>query len=118
MHACSGVENHAKCNFKELLLLLLINAITYCVVNLCVKRSSVILPGVILVFVNEVLKKMPQHRLNQILRVNKSTAITIKLSTFKKRLPYSKAVYPAIILFSCLMEVNHGAGSRPNDPFR
>ena len=34
-------------------------------------------------------------------------------------LPYSKVVYPAIIvLFSCLMEVNHGAGSRPNDPFR
>ena len=35
------------------------------------------------------------------------------------RLPYSKVVYPAIIvLFSCVMEVNHGVGSRPNYPFR
>ena len=37
----------------------------------------------------------------------------------QNRLPYSKVVYPAIIvLFSCPMEVNHGVGSRPNYPFR
>ena len=37
----------------------------------------------------------------------------------QNRLPYSKVVYPAIIvLFSCLMEVNHSVGSRPNYPFR
>ena len=37
----------------------------------------------------------------------------------QNRLPYSKGVYPAIIvLFSCLMEVNHCVGSRPNYPFR
>ena len=37
----------------------------------------------------------------------------------KDRLPYSKVVYPAIIvLFSCLMEVNHGVRTGPNYPFR
>ena len=37
----------------------------------------------------------------------------------QNRLPYSKVVYPAIIvLFSCLMEVNQEVGSRPNDLFR
>ena len=42
-----------------------------------------------------------------------------KIIDIQNRLPYSKVVYPAIIvLFSCLMEVNHGAGSRPNYPFR
>ena len=37
----------------------------------------------------------------------------------QNRLPYSKVVYPAviIILFS-LMEVNHGVGTGPNYPFR
>ena len=33
----------------------------------------------------------------------------------QNRLPYSKVVYPAIIvLFSCLMEVNHGVRTGPN----
>ena len=33
-----------------------------------------------------------------------------KIIDIQNRLPYSKVVYPAIIvLFSCLMEVNHGA---------
>ena len=37
----------------------------------------------------------------------------------KNRLPYSKVVYPAIIvLFSCLMEVNHGVRTGPDYPFR
>ena len=37
----------------------------------------------------------------------------------QNRLPYSKVVYPAIIvLFSCLMEVNHGVRTGPNYPFR
>ena len=37
----------------------------------------------------------------------------------QNRLPYSKLVYPAIIVIcSCLMEVNHGAGTGPNYPFR
>ena len=37
----------------------------------------------------------------------------------QNRVPYSKVVYSAIIvIFSCLMEVNHGVGSRPNYPFR
>ena len=37
----------------------------------------------------------------------------------QNRLPYSKVVNPAIIvLFSYLMEINHGVGSRPNCPFR
>ena len=37
----------------------------------------------------------------------------------QNRLPYSKVVYPALIVpFSCLMEVNHGVGSRPNYHFR
>ena len=37
----------------------------------------------------------------------------------QNRLPYSKVVYAAIIvLFSCLMEVNHGVGFGPNFPFR
>ena len=41
-----------------------------------------------------------------------------KIIYIQNRLPYSKVVYPAIIvLFTCLMEVNHGAGSRPNYPF-
>ena len=42
-----------------------------------------------------------------------------KIIDIQNRLPYSKVVYLAIIvLFTCLMEVNHGAGSRPNYPFR
>ena len=42
-----------------------------------------------------------------------------KIIDVQNRLPYSKVVYPAIIvLSSCLMEVNHGGGSRPNYPFR
>ena len=42
-----------------------------------------------------------------------------KIIDIQNRLPYSKVVYPAmIVLFSCLMEVNHGAGSRPKYPFR
>ena len=37
----------------------------------------------------------------------------------QNRLPYSKVVYPAIIvLFSCLMEVNHGVRTGPDYPFR
>ena len=37
----------------------------------------------------------------------------------QNRLPYSKVVYPAIIvLFSCLMEVNHGVRTGPDNPFR
>ena len=37
----------------------------------------------------------------------------------KNRLPYSKVVYPAIIvLFSCLMEVNQGVWTGPDYPFR
>ena len=41
-----------------------------------------------------------------------------KIIDIQNRLPYSKVVYPAtIVLFSCLMEVNHGPGSRPNYPF-
>ena len=37
----------------------------------------------------------------------------------QNRLPYSKVVYPAIIvLFSCLMDVNHGVRTGPNYPFR
>ena len=36
----------------------------------------------------------------------------------QNRLPYSKVVYPAIIvLFSCLMEVNHGVRTGPDYPF-
>ena len=42
-----------------------------------------------------------------------------KIIDIQNRLPYSKVVYLAIIvIFTCLMEVNHGAGSRPNYPFR
>ena len=37
----------------------------------------------------------------------------------QNRLPYSKVVYPAIIvLFSCLMEVNNGVRTGPDYPFR
>ena len=37
----------------------------------------------------------------------------------QNRLPYSKVVYPAIIvLFSWLMEVNHGVRTGPDYPFR
>ena len=37
----------------------------------------------------------------------------------QNRLPYSKVAYPAIIvLFSCLMEVNHGVRTGPDYPFR
>ena len=37
----------------------------------------------------------------------------------QNRLPYSKVVYPAIIvLFSCLLEVNHGVRTGPDYPFR
>ena len=37
----------------------------------------------------------------------------------QNRLPYSTVVYPAIIvLFSCLMEVNHGVRTGPDYPFR
>ena len=37
----------------------------------------------------------------------------------QNRLPYSKVVYPAIIVpFSCLMEVNHGVRTGPDYPFR
>ena len=37
----------------------------------------------------------------------------------QNRLPYSKVVYPAIIvLSSCLMEVNHGVRTGPDYPFR
>ena len=37
----------------------------------------------------------------------------------QNRLLYSKVVYPAIIvLFSCLMEVNHGVRTGPDYPFR
>ena len=37
----------------------------------------------------------------------------------QNRLPYSKVVYPAIIvIFSCLMEVNHGVRTGPDYPFR
>ena len=37
----------------------------------------------------------------------------------QNRLPYSKVVFPAIVvLFSCLMEVNHGVRTDPNYPFR
>ena len=37
----------------------------------------------------------------------------------QNRLPYSKVVYPAIIvLFYCLMEVNHGVRTGPDYPFR
>ena len=37
----------------------------------------------------------------------------------QNRLPYSKVVYPAIIvLFSCLMEANHGVRTGPDYPFR
>ena len=37
----------------------------------------------------------------------------------QNRLPYSKVVYPAIIvLFSCLMEINHGVRTGPDYPFR
>ena len=37
----------------------------------------------------------------------------------QNRLPYSKVVYPAIIvLFSCPMEVNHGVRTGPDYPFR
>ena len=36
----------------------------------------------------------------------------------QNRLPYSKVVYPAIIvLFPCLMEVNHGVRTGPDYPF-
>ena len=42
-----------------------------------------------------------------------------KIIDIQNRLPYSKVLYPAIIvLFSCLMEGNHGAGSHPNYSFR
>ena len=37
----------------------------------------------------------------------------------QNRLPYSKVVYPAIIvLFPCVMEVNHGVRTGPDYPFR
>ena len=41
------------------------------------------------------------------------------ISDIQNRLSYSKVVYPAIIvLFSCLMEVNHGVRTGPDYPFR
>ena len=40
-----------------------------------------------------------------------------KIIDIQNRLPYSKVVYPAIIvLFSCLMEVNHGVRTGPDYP--
>ena len=36
----------------------------------------------------------------------------------QNRLPYSKVVYPAIIIIIMSNGVNHGVGSRPNYPFK